>query len=99
MQIKAIVGSRSGQLDLLLDSGQAITVDLKPLIERGGVFAPLQFADRVGSAEIRQQGLYLEWPWGLDIGADSLWERRIIEGDPSNSKDGQAKTPGRHVSA
>ncbi len=76
MRIKKIVRVRHGELTLLLDSGEQFRVDLRPLIQRGGVFRRLRFSMYARMAKIREKGLYIEWPLGLDIGADSLWERR-----------------------
>jgi hypothetical protein len=50
-----------------------VEVDVRPLIEKGGVFAPL--ADRTLFAKVRlgDDGRYVEWPGELDLCADALW--------------------------
>jgi hypothetical protein len=68
-------------LRLLYAETGLVEVDIRPLIEKGGVFAPL--ADRTVFAKVRlgDGGRYIEWPGEVDLCADALW----LEGQKSAS--------------
>jgi hypothetical protein len=98
MRITEIITARAGQIELAFDGGQAYTIDLAPLVDKGGVYRRLGLAPSVRQAKIREDGLYLEWPWGLDIGADSLWQRRITDPSDKSAQEDQSST-GTRVTA
>lgn len=51
----------------------AYTLDLAPLLSRGGAFAPLRESERFAEATIGGGGRWIEWPNGPDLCADALW--------------------------
>ncbi|MEX2140792.1 MAG: DUF2442 domain-containing protein [Pirellulales bacterium] len=59
-------------LRLLYADSASFEVDIRPLIDKGGVFAPL--ADRALFAQVRigEGGRYVEWPGEVDLCADAL---------------------------
>lgn len=49
--------------------------DLADLFDRGGVFAPLRDADRFARVRLVESFGTIEWPGGVDLDPDSLYER------------------------
>lgn len=49
--------------------------DLADLFERGGVFAPLRDAGQFARVRLVESFGTIEWPGGVDLDPDSLYER------------------------
>jgi predicted XRE-type DNA-binding protein len=59
-------------LSICYADGAVALVSLAPLIERGGVFAPLADPDFFAQASLAARGLAITWPGELDIDAAAL---------------------------
>lgn len=72
-RIISVEPSSDFNLRLLYADGALFEVDIRPLIDKGGVFAPL--VDRALFAQVRlgEGGRYVEWPGDVDLCADALW--------------------------
>jgi hypothetical protein len=56
--------------------GPVTTVDFKPNLAKGGVFAPMADPEVfVGKMYVDPEGYHLGWPEEIDFCADSLWYR------------------------
>ena len=76
-RIIAIQAEPNSQLRLTYDDGEIITADFRPVINQGGVFAPLADPDFFLLAAIDAHGRAVEWPGELEFCADALrleWE-------------------------
>lgn len=82
-RIKKIIGFDGSRIQLEFASGASMYVDLAEYASRSGVFTSFNDPQFQRSARIMEDGLYLEWDGGLDIGADSL-KRRAHQLVPSN---------------
>ena len=60
-------------LRLTYADGEVIVVDFTPVIQRGGVFAPLSDPEFFSQVSIGERGRYIQWPSELDFCADALW--------------------------
>ncbi len=60
------------KLHLIYSDGERVTVDFKPIIERGGIFQPLATPQFFSQVSIGERGRYIEWPGGIDFCADAL---------------------------
>lgn len=67
--LTALSGSR---LSLGFADGSSGTLDLAPLIARGGVFARLADPAEFAKAAIGPSGRSVEWPGEIDLCADAL---------------------------
>jgi hypothetical protein len=61
------------KLRLTYADGETIVVDFTPVIQRGGVFAPLSDPEFFSQVSIGERGRYIQWPGELDFCADALW--------------------------
>ena len=50
-------------------------VDLRPLLAKGGVFQVLQDPAVFGQVVIGDNGRFIEWPSGVDLCADALYQK------------------------
>lgn len=71
-RITRAVARPPSAVELEFDDGAVMTVELGPLIERGGVYAAL--ADPAVFREVRigDRGRFIEWPGEIDFCADAL---------------------------
>ncbi len=60
------------KLHLVYSDGTLVTVDFKPIIERGGIFQPLVDPQFFSQVSVGDRGRYIEWPGGIDFCADAL---------------------------
>jgi hypothetical protein len=60
-------------LRLTYADGGIVTVDFKPLLERGGVFSVLGESDFFSQVSLDEGGRYIEWPGEVDFCADAFW--------------------------
>ena len=58
----------------------AIQADFKPLIERGGVLAPLRDPAVFATVRIGPRGRSLAWSDDIEFCADGLWEKFGMRG-------------------
>lgn len=58
---------------LVYATGETIIVDIKPYIERGGIFAALAEPSLFDQVAIGAYGRYIAWPGDIDFCADALW--------------------------
>jgi Protein of unknown function (DUF2442) len=73
-RIESVAVRGVSQLELAFAGGEPRVVDLKPLIQRGGVFAALADPAVFGTVRLGPDGRYVEWPdEDLDLCADALW--------------------------
>ena len=75
------------KLRLTYADGETIVVDFTPVIQRGGVFAPLSDPAFFSQVSIGERGRYIQWPGELDFCADALWlEGHTSEGQAFNEQ-------------
>lgn len=72
-KIRAVQADPDFRLRITYDDGQAITVDFKPVIRQGGVFAPLADPAFFARASVDARGRAVSWPGDIDFCADALW--------------------------
>lgn len=70
--IRAVEPRPRRRLALTYDDGSVVSVDLAPLIQRGGVFAPLADWDLFRQVCPGPRGRSLCWPGDIDLCADAL---------------------------
>jgi len=86
--IRSVVPEPNYQLRLTYADGEIIVVDFTPIIQRGGVFAPLSDPAFFSQVSIGERGRYIQWPGELDFCADALWlEGHTGEGQASNAQE------------
>lgn len=73
-QITAFRSLGQGCILLAFATGELLKVDLNPLIAKGGVFTRLADDSYLSQAVLEDWGHCLEWPDGLDVGADTLYQ-------------------------
>jgi hypothetical protein len=56
-------------------TGEVLEVDFSSLLEKGNLFAAFAEDDFFACAEILDEGTHVEWPNGIDIGADTFYRR------------------------
>lgn len=56
------------------DTGETLAVVLAAIVTRNQAFAPLKDAEFFGRVTIEEWGHGLDWPGGLDLGADQLYD-------------------------
>lgn len=74
-EIRSVTPQAAARLRLTYADGSTVEIDFAPLIQQGGVYAPLAdpaFFARVGIGAGRR---FIEWPGGLDFCADALWRQ------------------------
>lgn len=62
----------SARLMVRWSDDATVELDLSPLLQRRG-FAPLSDPDLFNQARVGEWGHSVEWPGGVEIGADQLW--------------------------
>ena len=60
-------------LRLLYSDGRRFEVDIRPLIEKGGVFVPLADRELFIQVRVGEGGRFIEWPGDVDLCADAHW--------------------------
>jgi hypothetical protein len=60
------------RLRVTYSDGVHVDADIRPMIERGGVFAPLADPAEFAKVVIGAHGRSIEWPNGADLCADAL---------------------------
>lgn len=82
VRLVSVVVPGFATVELTFADGATGTLDMRPLIERGGVFAHLHSPEVFARARVGENGWSLEWPaldgsWDetavVDLCADSLW--------------------------
>ena len=71
--IRSVVPEPNYKLRLTYADGETIVVDFTPVIQRGGVFAPLSDPEFFSQVLIGERGRYVQWPGELDFCVDALW--------------------------
>ncbi len=71
--IRSVAPEANYKLRLTYSDGETIVVDFTPVIQRGGVFAPLSDPAFFSQVSIGERGRYIQWPGELDFCADALW--------------------------
>lgn len=71
--IRSVTPAPNYKLRLTYADGETIVVDFTPVIQRGGVFAPLSDPAFFLQVSIGERGRYIQWPGELDFCADALW--------------------------
>ena len=71
--IHSVAPEPNYKLRLTYADGETIVVDFTPVIQRGGVFAPLSDPEFFSQVSIGERGRYIQWPGELDFCADALW--------------------------
>lgn len=71
--IRSVSLEPNSQLRLTYADGETIVVNFLPVIQRGGVFAPLSDPEFFSQVCIGERGRYIQWPGELDFCADALW--------------------------
>ncbi len=61
------------RLRITFDDGVSGEVDMKPVIDKGGVFTALADPRRFEQVQIAPSGRYIFWPDELDLCADALY--------------------------
>ncbi len=61
------------RLYLTFDDGVSGELDMKPIIEQGGVFTALADPGRFRQVKIALSGRYVVWPDEVDLCADALY--------------------------
>ena len=84
-RIKHVAPENDYRVRITFETGDIVSVDFRPVIERGGRFAKLGDQQTFQQVAIGEYGRYIEWPGGIDFCADAL---RLGLGDsysvPSN---------------
>lgn len=82
VRLVSVLVPQFGTVELTFDDHVAGTLDMRPLIARGDVFAHLRSPEVFARARVGENGWTLEWPapdgsWDetavVDLCADSLW--------------------------
>jgi len=63
------------RLRLVYTDGSTAELDFAPLIEWGGVYAPLADPTFFAQVSIGTSGRFIAWPGGLEFCADALWRQ------------------------
>ena len=86
--IRSVAPEPNYKLRLIYSDGETSVVDFTPIIQRGGVFAPLSDPAFFSQVSIGERGRYIQWPGELDFCADALWlEGHSSEGQASNEQE------------
>jgi len=80
--IRGVAPEPNYKLCLTYTDGETIVVDFTPVVQRGGVFAPLSDPEFFSQVSIGERGRYIQWPGELDFCADALW----LEGHTTESQ-------------
>ena len=90
--IRSVAPEPNYKLRLIYSAGETIVVDFTPIIQRGGVFAPLSDPAFFSQVSIGERGRYIQWPGELDFCADALWlEGHTSEGQACNEQEETAR--------
>jgi hypothetical protein len=73
-RIIAVKSMGRARLRLKYVNGYWIEVNLESLYKRGGLFDKLADDSFLSRGRTQDNGNYLEWPNGLTLGAETLWE-------------------------
>jgi hypothetical protein len=61
-------------LAITWSTGETLSVDLAPLVNRNAPLFPLADPKIFGQAVVEEWGHGIDWPEGIDLGADRLYE-------------------------
>jgi hypothetical protein len=61
-------------LEVAFDDGVTVSLDVKPWIAQGGVWAALADPGVFQKVAIGPRGRFIEWPGEIEVCADSIWE-------------------------
>ena len=61
-------------LEIDWDTKETLTADISAIISRNQAFVPLNDTEFFGRVTIEEWGHGLDWPGGLDLGADRLYD-------------------------
>jgi hypothetical protein len=75
-RVLSVKVTSESRVRLVFDDGVSGAIDLRPLIDAGGVVAPRRDAAAAGQARIGGGGRWLEWPCGADLCTDAL-DRKV----------------------
>ncbi len=71
--ITSITPESNYKLRLIYSNGSEIIVDFQPIINQGGVLAPLSDPELFSQVKLGEGGRYIEWDGGINFCADTLW--------------------------
>lgn len=71
--IQQVVPQRDFGLQLIYSDGETVSIDFKPIIAEGGVFAPLADPQFFAQVSLGARGRFIQWPGEIDFCADALW--------------------------
>ena len=74
-EIRSVTPQAAAHLRLTYADGSMVEIDFAPLIQQGGVYAPLADPAFFVQVSIGAGGRFIEWPGGLDFCADALWRQ------------------------
>jgi hypothetical protein len=74
-EIRSVTPQAAAHLRLIYADGSIVEIDFAPLIQQGGVYAPLADPAFLAQVSIGANGRFIEWPGGLDFCADALWRQ------------------------
>ncbi|MFT3791268.1 MAG: DUF2442 domain-containing protein [Rudaea sp.] len=77
-RIESVRAQKGHALALRWSSGEEVAVDLAAEVRRLASLAPLRDAREFRRVKPGEHGHSVEWPSGVDIGADSLWRDTLI---------------------
>ena len=78
--LQEVVAQDNFTLHIKFDSGLEGTLDVKPLIQREGVFSGLDDPKRFKNVKISDDGDHIYWSEEITIGADTIFNK-ILFGD------------------
>lgn len=73
-RITAVKSLGRAKIRLKYVNGYWIEVDLESLSKKGGQFDRLAENDFLAKGRTQDNGNYMEWPNGLSLSAETLWE-------------------------
>jgi hypothetical protein len=73
-RITRIVPESGYRLRLSFGDGLDGIVDFTPIVEKGGVFAPMRDRAFFARVELHPNGRLISWPGELEFCADALWQ-------------------------
>ncbi|MGB3509421.1 MAG: DUF2442 domain-containing protein [Microcoleaceae cyanobacterium] len=71
--ITRVTAESNHKLRLVYSDDSEIIVDLKPIIEQGGVFVPLSNPQFFSQVKLGKGSRYIEWDGGINVCAYTLW--------------------------
>jgi hypothetical protein len=92
-RITSVKALKRGKVQLKYINGYWIEVDLRDLADKGGLAAKPHEDAFLVRGRTQDHGSYLEWPNGLSLSAETLWEwgKRVVGEDELTIGAGPAK--------